>query len=184
MAANQKEGERKEQPALFISGINGSQGFFSLRDAFPFIKEGGSDLQHVSIRLEIERLSVMVDGPFISNGQQSNNQMVILETPEKKGVVPRSDFDVSANPDSPIFPAPCQSINVKIGDYYNDPDIHRGLAWVIVSDPDNPALKFSLKPNEYTDEKLQQIFTRVTDRVMEVLTDGLASKIPLPLQQH
>lgn len=181
MNAEHREGERNEQPSIVVSRGSGRHGFFSIEEAFSFIKEREDCWHSVAIKLEIPRLSVVVEGDF----GPDNSQTVIIEALKKRAAFPRSiipdyGFSVSADPLYPGRPVPCDTINVHVGDYDTDPDLERGLAWVDVRNPSNPTIDFNLKPHPYDDERLQEVFGRVFGRVMQVLTSALEGIIPPP----
>lgn len=132
---------------------------------------------NINMAIEIPHLSAVVNGSF------GTEQTVTLEAFGKSVTLPRKTYNnpegigVSASPDAPYGVSPARSINIEIGNV-DDPDLDRGLAWIVTMNPDKPYMQFNLNRQMYTEEKVREIFKRVNANVRDYLMEALSGNIP------
>lgn len=177
MTAESRE-RNQYQPSVWVD----HNGFAQPQEAFAHILAGRSAAHEIKIKMEIPQLRVVV------NGFYGTEQTVTLEALGTQVTFPRSTartpegISVSADPDWPYDPTPARTINIQVGTL-KDPDLDRGLAWIIVDNPENPRINFYLKEQEHTEEKLRETFSRVTNTAMEYLMEAFLGNLPIEHSQ-
>lgn len=176
--------EREQQPPILVRrrtdlerrGFRGPltpqdmQGtFYSTEDAFAFIRRRDDYWQDVRIRCEIDRIAVSVES------DPSGREKVTIEALGKRVSLPRSVMGSPGISVSTNYKSYCNLV-FRVGHYFTDPELDRGLTWLDVTDSKNPTLHFTLRPREYTDEQLQNIFTRASVGVRATLQTYLSGQ--------
>lgn len=137
----------------------GSKSFGELGEASQWICEGSNQFTH-SLELPFD---TKVSAEVI--GSPGEKQKVAINVSGRKNIIPRNvDGQHGVSTDRETF----IKLTFHIGER-SDPFLDRGLAWLDVTDPEQPRLGMSLLANSYTPDLVRQKIYEVKRHVMSTL---------------
>lgn len=144
----------------------GSRTFRELGEASQWICEGSSRFTH-SLELPFD---MTVFAEVI--GSPGERQKVAINVSGRKNIIPRSvDGQYGVSTDRETF----IKLIFHISEH-SDPFLDRGLAWLDVTDPEQPRLEMNFLENSYTPDLVRQKIYEVKTHVMSALDKMVSHK--------
>jgi hypothetical protein len=152
------------------------ESFKSGAEAIAWIQENPAQNYQVNLELPFAAKAIL-------EGEFRTPQTLTFKVGEREGKHPRNVegmYGVSADPNTNEV----YTINITIGDYDTDPIFNRGLAWIHPNGSNRPAtLTFTISEGDHSPEELAAGFSRLANKVQEVLNLLLGIQAPNSLDK-